>query len=429
MSRILYTLLLYLLLPFVPLKLLWRGLRQPEYLHHWAERFGYFPRRSVTPLIWMHCVSVGETRAAAPLVEALQQRYPQYCILLTHATPTGRATSEQLFGKRVERAYLPYDVPGAVQRFLCHFQPQLGLLMETELWFNLIAACKQRDIPLLLVNARMSEKSARGYARVARLSAQGLQKLDAIAAQSEADARRLRKLGAERVEVSGNLKFDISPPRNALGQGLRLRELIGIKRPVFLAASTREGEEVIILDALQALNIPDLVTIVVPRHPQRFDEVAKLLKQCGIDYVRRSHLQINANENESRVKNASIILGDSMGEMFVYYAACDIAFIGGSLLPLGGQNLIEACIMGKPVLVGPHTFNFTQATEQALRAGAALCVKDGVELATTLQHLINDPVTCLAMHQAALAFSHSATGATERVMSLIARHLPTESVN
>jgi 3-deoxy-D-manno-octulosonic-acid transferase len=257
----------------------------------WVSASAFYQQQVRQPVIWLHCVSVGETRAAATLVEELRKRYPQHQILLTHTTPTGRATGEQLFGDTALRAYLPYDVPGAVNRFLHHFQPGIGLLMETELWFNLIAACKQRNIPLLLVNARLSQKSARGYSKVVRLVAQGLRDLTAIAAQTEQDAARLKNLGAAHVEVLGNLKFDVQPPPDAAEQGAKLRAILGKSRPVFLAASTREGEEAIILDALQRAAIPNLLTVIVPRHPQRFNEVANLLGKRGIAFVCRTSLQ------------------------------------------------------------------------------------------------------------------------------------------
>ncbi|HLD08756.1 MAG TPA: lipid IV(A) 3-deoxy-D-manno-octulosonic acid transferase [Methylophilaceae bacterium] len=417
MPRILYTLLLYLLLPFTPLKLLWRSIRQPAYLQHWGERYGFYSGQTKKPLIWLHCVSVGETRAATPLVAELCRRYPQHQILLTHATPTGRETGEQLFGDSVERAYLPYDVPGAMRRFLDHFQPELGLRMETELWFNLIVACKQRHIPLLLVNARLSQKSARGYAKIRRLTARGLHGLTAIAAQTEQDAARLQSLGANHVEVMGNLKFDVAPPADTIVQGEKLRTLFGKDRPVFLAASTREGEETMILQAIAAAQIPRLLTIIVPRHPQRFDEVANLLKKRGINFARRSQLPNSTEAN-------TVILGDSMGELFTYYAACDAAFIGGSLLPFGGQNLIEACIMGKPVLVGPHTYNFELATAQAVAICAAWRVNDSADLAAALQRLFGNEKTRHSMGLAALKFSSSASGAARRIADLAGRYLP-----
>lgn len=451
MPRAIYSLLLYLMLPFTPLKLLWRGIKQPEYLRHWGERYGFYPKhltaggsvvdpgrttRTVggspprlqpqsasddtqqSPLIWLHCVSVGETRAAAPLVHELQKHHPDHRILLTHATPTGRAAGEQLFGDSVSRCYLPYDMPGAVGRFLDHYRPALGMLMETELWFNLIAGCKRRGIPLLLVNARLSERSAHGYAQVARLTAKGLQGLTAIAAQTEQDAQRLSRLGARDVQVLGNLKFDVEPPRNATSLGALLREALGKQRPVFLAASTRDGEEHMILDAVQAAEIPNLLTVIVPRHPQRFDEVGNLLTKRGVAFLRRSKLR---GEISSQV---SVILGDSMGEMFTYYAACDVAFIGGSLQPLGGQNLIEASAMGKPVLIGPHTFNFTAATEQAIAARAAWRVEDISGLAAALQRLFSDPELRQSMSWAALEFSRSTGGTAQKIAALVKDHLP-----
>ncbi|HQR60167.1 MAG TPA: lipid IV(A) 3-deoxy-D-manno-octulosonic acid transferase [Methylophilaceae bacterium] len=413
MNRLTYILLIYLLLPLALLKLLWRAIRQPEYLQHVAERFGFYPAaRPRQPLIWLHAVSVGETRAAAPLVALLRQRYPGHAILLTHTTPTGRAASEQLFGDSVLRGYLPYDLPGATARFLRHFQPRIGLLMETELWFNLIAACGKRGIPLLLVNARLSEKSARGYARLGRLAANGLGKLTAIAAQTEADATRLRQLSAPRVSVMGNLKFDVTPPPEAQQQGQALRKLFGAGRPVFLAASTRDGEEALVLDAVQSLDMPELLTVIVPRHPQRFDAVAALLQKREIPYLRRS-------EATAAGADCKVVLGDSMGEMFAYYAACDIAFIGGSLLPLGGQNLIEACAMGKPVLIGPHTFNFAEAATQATQCGAARRVPDEEGLARALAELLADASQQGRMGRAGLDFSAANRGAAQRATQLV----------
>lgn len=250
MNRFIYSMLLYLVLPFVPLKLLWRGIKQPEYRQHWRERFGLYTISTNKPVIWLHCVSVGETRAAAPLINALLKQYPNHQLLLSHTTPTGRATSEQLFGDKVIRVYLPYDLPFAVKGFLKHFKPALGMLMETELWFNLIAGCKAQNIPLLLINARLSEKSARSYAKLGGLVSEGLRGFSAIAAQTEQDAERLKQLGARNVSVVGNLKFEVHPPADAIAQGQHLRDLFGKKRPVFLAASTREGEEGIILDAV-----------------------------------------------------------------------------------------------------------------------------------------------------------------------------------
>lgn len=307
-----YTLLLYLLLPLALLKLGWRAIRQPEYLRHIPERFGFYRLpRPTQPLIWLHAVSVGETRAAAPLVAQLRSRYPGHAILLTQTTPTGRATAAQLFGDEVLRVYLPYDLSFAMRRFLRHFRPRIGLLMETELWFNLIAACRAQQVPLLLVNARLSEKSARGYARLGTLTRDGLRRLTALAAQTEDDAARLRQLGAPTVTVMGNLKFDVTPPAAMLQLGRELRQRFGAARPVFLAASTRNGEEELILDALRAAGVPQLLAVIVPRHPQRFGEVASLLEKRGLVYQRRSQLQAGT---------PSPLAGEGRGEGALRYA-------------------------------------------------------------------------------------------------------------
>jgi 3-deoxy-D-manno-octulosonic-acid transferase len=407
-----YTLLLFLLIPFVLLRLIWRGRRQPGYLHHVAERFGHY-REAPPPgaLIWLHAVSVGETRAAEPLIKALQAAYPSHRILLTHMTPTGRETSEQLFGDRILRCYLPYDLPFAVAAFLRHFRPTLGALLETELWPNLIRGCHTRDVPMYLVNARLSEHSARGYARIGSLARDALGALAGIGAQTDADAARLRTLGAQVITVTGNLKFDRGPSSKDLELGARFRTWIGGQRTVFVAASTREGEEALILDAIESAPM-DLLAIIVPRHPQRFDEVAKQLERRGITYQRRSATAAIAPATR-------VWLGDSMGELFAYYAASDIAFIGGSLLPLGGQNLLEACAVGRPVLIGPHSFNFAEATRLAVTAGAAIEVADSSELGSTIAELLSDPERRLRMGEAGIALMREHQGATQRTLALL----------
>lgn len=410
--RWLYTLVLWLLLPYIFLHLLWRARRQPEYLRHIGERFGSYLVRSDRPVIWLHTVSVGETRAAQSLISRLRASYPAHQILLTHTTPTGRATSEQLYGAGVLRVYLPYDYPFAVRRFLRHFKPRLGILMETEIWFNLIHACRASGTPLLLLNARLSEKSACGYARFARLTRDALGGLAAVAAQTADDAARLTGLGAENVAVTGNLKFDIEPPPALLELGRRLREQFGAERKVFLAASTRAGEEALLLDALQRVHIPGLLLVIVPRHPQRFAEVAALLEQRGIAFQRRSTNCPVATEIRA-------VLGDSMGEMFAYYAAADLAFIGGSLLPYGGQNLIEACAAGTPVVIGPHTRNFAEATRLAVAAGAAVQVQDDDELTAELQRLLDHPDALTEMRRQCAGFVQANRGATDKSLQLI----------
>ncbi len=414
--RIFYTLGLWLLLPYIFFHLLWRARKQPEYLKHIAERFGFYSTYSNKPVIWLHTVSVGETRAAASLVQRMRETYPDHQMLLTHTTPTGRAASKQLYGGDVLRVYLPYDYPFAVVRFLNHFRPRIGILLETEIWFNLIHACHAAEVPLLLLNARLSEKSAQGYARVARLTRNALGEFAAIAAQTTDDAARLTALGADNVSVMGNLKFDIEPPPTMLELGKELRRQFGAERKVFLAASTREGEEALLLDALKQIDMPHLLTVIVPRHPQRFDEVAALLTRYGIRFQRRS-------ENRPVAPDTQVMLGDSMGEMFAYYAACDLAFIGGSLLPFGGQNLIEACAVGKPVLIGPHTYNFAQASQLAVASGAALRVQDAMELTQTLQNLLSNPVRMAEIGDAGLRFVNANRGATEHALLHINRFM------
>ena len=407
-----YTLVLYALLPHALWHLWWRARRQPEYLEHIAERFGRYAIPVEQPLIWVHTVSVGETRAAEPLVEALQRKYPRHRILLTHMTPTGRAAGVSLFGEGVQRCYLPYDFPFAVERFLAHFQPSCGILLETEIWPNLIRACRRRGIPIYLVNARLSAKSFHRYARFRAFAASCLRELNGIAAQSGADAERLRALGATAVDVTGNLKFDVTPDPVQVAQGDAWREQWGRSRPVLLCASTREGEEALLLEALGQIEIPGLLTVIVPRHPQRFDEVAALIALAGIPYQRRS-------SGQSVDAPTRILLGDSMGEMVAYYAACDIAIIGGSLLPFGAQNLIEACAVGRPVIIGPHSFNFAEATQLAVGAGAALVVADAPAAIAAARDLLLNHARAQQIGQAGLEFTRAHRGAAFRVVDLL----------
>ena len=413
--RNLYTLLLWLLLPFIFVRLALRARRQPEYLQHLGERFGFYHVKSSKPVIWLHAVSVGETRATVSLVARLRAAYPDHQLLLTHTTPTGRETSEQLYRDQVIRVYLPYDYPFAVRRFLNHFRPKLGILMETEIWFNLIHFGHKSGCPVLLLNARLSEKSAKGYARVARLTRDALLELKVIAAQTSDDAARLTRLGAKRLSVMGNLKFDIAPPPHMLELGASLRRQFGVSRKIFLAASTREGEEALLLDAWQLTGGSELL-VLVPRHPQRFTEVADMLEERGLRYQCRS-------ENREVAADVQVVLGDSMGEMFAYYAASDIAFIGGSLLPFGAQNLIEACAVGTPVLIGPHTYNFAEATRLAVESGAAVQVSNAAELMTTLHRLLSDDAACDRMRERGLQFVAAHRGATDNAMAVIDKAL------
>lgn len=412
MARLAYTLLLYLITPLIWLRLLWRGRKQPEYLQNLGERYGFYRQPAPDRLIWVHAVSVGETRAAQPLIEGLQARWPDHRILLTGMTPTGRAAGREVYGDKVIQAYLPYDYPGAVGRFFRHFSPAFGVLMETEIWPNLLAGARVSGVPVMLANARLSARSARGYGRFAALVGPAFASLAGVAAQTSGDAGRLAALGASPVEICGNLKFDVSPPEDKIALGHVWREAIG-KRPVWLAASTREGEEVLLLEAWRRAAVADVLLVLVPRHPQRFDAVAALLQQEGWRFSRRSDGLPTAD--------AQVWLGDSMGEMVAYYTLADLAFVGGSLLPLGGQNLIEAAACGCPVLVGPHTFNFQQATEDAIASGAAQRVDDADMLNATVGALFRAKTELAAMRVAARQFASAHQGATGRTLALIER--------
>jgi len=450
----LYRLALLLAAPLIPLRLLWRGRREPGYLRHWGERLALGPAPA-TGALWIHAVSVGEMRAAQPLIAALRDANPDTPVLLTCMTPTGRATAESLYGDFARIVYLPYDYAGLARRFLRRAKPRVGILMETELWPNLIHAAARENVPLVLANARLSARSARGYARLPALTRASLQRVNCVAAQSEADAARLTALGAASVSVVGNLKFDIAPPPAQLELGAAWRQRWG-QRPVLLAASTREGEEAPLLRAFVEAAPDDVLLLLVPRHPQRFDEVAGLIAAAGPMYQRRSTWDVGrpsgrqvglkadlqdsaasistlSNNPDTRVLRKGrcaaaghlptypmrVLLGDSLGELFAYYAACDVAFVGGSLVPLGGQNLIEAASVGRPVLVGPHTFNFEEATRLAIESGAAVRVNDAAGLMEEALTLLNDAPARTRMGEAGLAFAARYRGAAACIAELI----------
>jgi 3-deoxy-D-manno-octulosonic-acid transferase len=417
--RTLYTLAWRIAAPLAPLKLWWRGRREPGYRLHVGERYGrYDAPAPAGEMVWIHAVSVGETRAAAPLVERILRERPAATVLLTSMTATGRETGRALFGERVVQAWLPYDLPGAMRRFLAHFRPAFGLLMETELWPNLAAEAAVARVPLFLVNGRLSERSARGYERVGSLVRPLLHSLAGVAAQTQADAARLEALGARDVAVTGNLKFDLGVPDGARGLASRMRAMFGASRPVVLAASTRDGEEAAILDALARSPLAvDALLVIVPRHPQRFDDVAAMLAARGISHARRS-------QDRPVPADVRVVLGDSMGEMASYYGAADVAFVGGSLVPLGGQNLIEAFAMGAPVIVGPHTFNFADAADGAVAAGAALRVADADAMLAAAAALLDDAPRREAMRSRAEGFLAAHRGAAERTWAYVAARLP-----
>ena len=429
MARALYTLLWWIALPLLPLRLWWRGRKEPGYRRFIGERFGRYRNRSPSnarAVAWIHAVSLGETRAVAPLVERMRRERPDVPLLLTHMTATGREAGRALFGEQVMQAWLPYDIPFAVRAFLRRFTPCAGVLVETELWPNLAAECARQGVPLFLVNARMSERSAARYARIRALSRPMLGSLAGIAAQTAPDAQRLTALGARNVIVAGNLKFDLALPESARALGREFRARIGENRPVWVAGSTREGEEALLFGALEgavAAGLPNgALTIVVPRHPQRFESVAQWLRAHSVPFARRS-------ENAPVPASTNVLLGDSIGEMLAYYAAADVAFVGGSLLPLGGQNLIEPIALGVPTLVGPHTFNFAEASAQAIDAGAAVRVADAVALIAEVGALLRDRARREAMHVAANAFCAAHRGAADRLWAWLEPGLPRRESN
>jgi 3-deoxy-D-manno-octulosonic-acid transferase len=415
LARALYGMISYAPLPFLPLRLWWRGRREPGYRRAIGERFGRYPASEHgRALFWVHAVSVGETRAALPLVQRLKSAYPDAAILLTHMTAAGRDTGRMLLGDSVTQAWLPYDFPFAVRAFFAHFQPRAGFLLETELWPNLIAGANATGTPIYLVNARLSERSARGYARFAWLTRPMFRGLAGVAAQSAADAQRLASLGAPAPIVTGNVKFDLSVPDEALKLGGEFRQRFGAQRPLWIAASTRDGEEELILDALARAPLSSAVlTLIVPRHPQRFEEVADLLRRRGLPFVRRS-------SNAPVPTDVGFVLGDSMGEMLAYYAAADVAFVGGSLLPFGAHTLIEPLSVGTPVLIGPHTFNFAEATENALAAGAAIRVDNADALLANAGRLLGEASARATMANAARVFHAAHRGASERLWAWLA---------
>jgi 3-deoxy-D-manno-octulosonic-acid transferase len=410
LMRALYSLLWYVALPWLPLRLWWRGRREPGYREKIGERFGHYASPAThRNVVWIHAVSLGETRAAAPLVERVLHEMPEATVLLTHMTATGRAAGGGPAKDRVVQAWLPYDMPFAVRAFLAHWKPRMGLLMETEVWPNLVATCARDGIPLFLVNARLSERSLRGYRRFASLTRPMFAALAGVAAQTDADAQRLRKAGARDVAVTGNLKFDVRVGEDVRSRGRRLRELFGAQRATWIAASTREDEEAMILDAIAQRPLPGhVLTVIVPRHPQRFDEVAALLEARKVPFVRRS-------ANAPVPPGTRYVLGDSLGELLAYYEAADVAFVGGSLAPLGGQNLIEPIAVGTPTLIGPHTFNFAEAAAQAVAAQAALRVADANALVAEVAGLLADAARRTRMREAALAFRAAHGGATDRL--------------
>lgn len=410
-----YSTLLRLLTPVFLARLWWRGRREPAYRTHWGERLALGGAQAVPGAVWVHAVSLGETRAAQVLVEAMRSIEPGLPLLLTHGTATGREAGKAVLRAGDMQVWLPYDTPGAVRRFLAHHRPSVGVLMETEVWPNLLRAAARAGVPMVLANARLSAKSHAQGERFGVLIRPAVESLDTVLAQTADDATRLREAGARVVKVMGNLKFDMTPPARLVARGLQWRQALA--RPVVLAASTREGEEAPLLRAWAGLAGPRPLLLIVPRHPQRFDAVEALVREAGWSVLRRSSF---ADAPPPQAAAADVWLGDSMGEMPMYYGAADVALLGGSFAPLGGQNLIEACACGCPLVMGPHTFNFALAAQMAAAAGAARRVADidegvGTAVALALDGNRNEWV------QRAFAFARAHRGAAERMAAEVLR--------
>lgn len=412
--RYLYTLLFYLAMPYIFIRLWVRSWRAPDYCKRLGERLGSYPFR-LEKCIWVHAVSVGETIAAIPLIKALKIKYPNTPLLVTTMTPTGAARVKNAFGDSVSHVYLPYDLPPAIARFLNAMQPVIAIIMETELWPNLLAVCRKKNIPICLVNARLSEKSARGYQRIAVLTREMLQHIRVIAAHGEADAKRFVALGAasEQVITTGNIKFDLELPAELTNKSADLRAALGTERFVWIAASTHEGEEEIILAAHKKLREknPHALLILVPRHPDRFDAIAKLCEQSFIT-MRRS-------QPPSDLSATAVYLGDTMGELLLMYGAADVAFVGGSLIPRGGHNMLEPGALEKPVLTGPYLFNFAEISELFVTANALIKVSDADSLAQQLLILAEDPQKRKQMGIRACGVVEANRGALAKQLALI----------
>lgn len=423
MNRTLYTLLFHLGLPLIALRLWLRARKAPAYRQRIGERFALGLAPMQRGGIWVHAVSVGESIAAAPMIRALLEQYPDAPITVTCMTPTGSERIRALFANepRIQHCYLPYDLPWAASRFLNHVQPRLGIIMETELWPNHIHQCARRGIPVVLANARLSERSARGYGRFARLTRPMLAEMSGFAVQTETEARRFLELGArlECVTVTGSIKFDLSIDPQLPRAASRLREeWQASARPVWIAASTHAGEDESILAAHRQLLVshPDALLILVPRHPERFDSVHDLCQQQGFATVRRS-------TGQPVMPADPVLLGDTMGELLFLYALADVAFVGGSLVPNGGHNLLEPAALDKPVLSGPHLFNFLEIAAMLREAGALEEVGDAPALVAAVGRLFEQPAVAKAMADAGLGVMKANQGALQRLLDLIARQM------
>ena len=414
--RQLYLLISYVAAPFVALVLIWKGFGNREYFERFEERFGFGRTRVDADSIWVHAVSVGEVTAATPLIRRLMAAHPGTPVVVTTVTPTGAQRVADLFGDAVVHSYAPYDMPGSVARFFERMRPKIAIIMETELWPNLWAECGKRDVPLVLANARVSPRSVHRYRRFVGLFRWALSYGIVIAAQSEADAERFLSLGSlpERTRVVGNIKFDYELPKGVDEEGRRLRQSLGAGRPVWIAASTHAGEETAALDAARQIrtHVPDALLVLVPRHPKRFAEVEGILRGKGTRYVTRS-------SGVTGDAGTEVFYGNTLGELLVFYAASDVAFVGGSLVPIGGHNLLEPAALGRPVLTGPHNFNAEDVAQIMVEEGGVTLVEDSAALAGAVLALFADEAARAAQGERARRAVVMNRGSLDRLMALL----------
>jgi 3-deoxy-D-manno-octulosonic-acid transferase len=420
LRRLIYTVIMYLLIPLILYRLAVRGLRYREYFGRWRERFGFFPDPHIRESIWIHAVSMGEVNAALPLIDALMQRHQHTPFVITTVTPTGSERVRRVYGDRVFNVYLPYDLPASIRRFLKRVRPRVSVVMETEIWPNLFLECAARDIPVILANARLSEKSFRGYGPVRPLAKQAVASVRYIAAQSVTDAGRLRELGAEpdRLGVVGNLKYDMSVPSDLTEQAHAMRQTWGAQRPVWIAASTHEGEELPVLKAHTEVlrQFPDALLLIAPRHPERFKPVALACRNFG--FVTRTR-----SEDGTASIDTQCFVVDTLGELLRFYATTDVAFVGGSLVPIGGHNILEPAALAVPVVVGPKTFNFADITASLLDSGAAVQIDDGEALGAVVIKFLADPELRSRTGRAARKAFEREQGGVIRTVAIVDREL------
>lgn len=418
--RYFYSTLLYLCLPLVFIRLFWRARKNPAYAKRIPERFGFYKQKIIPNSIWVHAVSVGEVVAAVPMIKELRKTYPQIPVLVTNTTPTGADRVCTLLGDAVTQIYLPYDFPDAINRFFKKAQPRLGIIMETELWPSLLHLAGQNKIPMVLANARLSERSARGYLHFAKLTHDMVRHFSLVIAQTQADADRFMQLGvdAKKIKVAGSIKFDLEVPTDLFAKAKELRKMLGDDRSILIAASTHQGEDELVLQAFAEIKkvLPQALLILVPRHPERFASVAELCRK-------QNHKVVLRTENKSCDESVDVFMGDTMGELLLFYAVADVAYVGGSLVERGGQNPLEPAAIGVPILTGPHIFNFTLINQQLQQAGAAMQIHNPQELAEKAIDLLNNKAQRQRMSELAKAFVLKNRGALVKQLELIKEYL------